>query len=135
MRSADRLGKGKGADMTERERLTELILNTPKIPVTINGRAQGRTYHTARNVADHLLANGVIVPPVKVGHTVYDYAGRECIVISVHFYNDGLPSFTTERTGYHNVKIHQTHTFNKIGESVFLTREDAEKVLAERAKS
>ena len=44
--------------MTERQRLTELILNTPKIPFTINGRAQGRTYQTARNIADHILANG-----------------------------------------------------------------------------
>lgn len=46
--------------MTKRQRLTELILNTPKIPATINGRAQGKTYQTARNIADHLLANGVM---------------------------------------------------------------------------
>ncbi len=47
--------------MTERERLTELILNAPKIEFPFGSRAQGKTYQTAQNIADHLLSNGVIV--------------------------------------------------------------------------
>lgn len=44
-----------------RDRLIELLMNTPKLPITIGGRANGRTYQTAGNIADHLLANGVVV--------------------------------------------------------------------------
>jgi hypothetical protein len=76
------------------------------------------------HIADHLLANGVIVPPCKVGDVVYDYAGRECIVVSIHFYNSGLPAFTTVRDGYHGVKIHTSYVFDDIGETVFFSREE-----------
>ena len=54
-----------------RDRLIKLILNTPVLKFPSGSRAQGKTYQTAQNVADHLLANGVIVPPCKVGDTVY----------------------------------------------------------------
>lgn len=47
--------------MTERERLIELIQNA------VNGCAR----YWAEIIADHLLSNGVIVPPVKIGQTVY----------------------------------------------------------------
>lgn len=110
--------------MTERERLIELLKD-----------GGVRTFPYVNALADHLLESGVIVPPVKIGDTVYDYAVRECRVISVHFYDEGLPAFTVERTGYHGVKICTTYTFNKIGESVFITREEAEKELEERGKS
>lgn len=45
--------------MTERERLIELISQ-----VQYMGGLEGK-------LADHLLSNGVIVPPCKVGQTVY----------------------------------------------------------------
>lgn len=44
-----------------RDRLVELIQNS------VNGCAK----HWAEVIADHLLANGVIVPPCKVGQIVY----------------------------------------------------------------
>lgn len=43
--------------MTDRDRLIELIQNA------VNGCAR----HWAEIIADYLLANGVIVPPCKVG--------------------------------------------------------------------
>jgi hypothetical protein len=55
------IGKNKERKMTERERLIELIKSAPKIPVTCGGRATGKTYHTAQNIADHLLSNNVFV--------------------------------------------------------------------------
>lgn len=83
-------------------------------------------------IVDHLLANGVIVLPVKIGQTVYDYAGRECVVFGIHFFYEGINSFATERIGYNGCRIHTTHSFDKIDETVFLAREDAEKALKER---
>ena len=119
--------------MTERERLIELIEQcscqySPPCTGECGECHNVEMYdRNIEHIADHLLANGVIVPPVKIGDTVYDFAVRECRVISVHFYDEGLPAFTVERTGYHGVKIYTTYTFNKIGESVFITREEAER--------
>lgn len=47
--------------MTERERLVELIIES----------VRGCARNWAEVIADHLLANGVIVPPCKVGDAVY----------------------------------------------------------------
>lgn len=44
-----------------RDRLIELIQNS------VGGCAR----HWAQIIADHLLANGIIVPPCKVGDTLY----------------------------------------------------------------
>ena len=46
-----------------RDRLIELIMSTPKKEIKIGGRANGKTYQTAGNIADYLIANGVIVTP------------------------------------------------------------------------
>lgn len=50
--------------MTQKERLTDLIYNAPKIDFPKGSRAQGKTYQTASNIADHLLANGVVAVDV-----------------------------------------------------------------------
>lgn len=69
-------------------------------------------------LADHLIENGVILPPCKVGDTVYQT--------------------DTERVYASNVKAIVYDTDNiafderAIGKTVFLTREDAEKALRER---
>lgn len=110
--------------MTERERFIELLKD---------GGVRGFPYVNA--LADHLLANGVIAPPVKIGQTVYDYAGRECVVFGIHFFYEGINVFATERIEYNGRRIHTTHSFDKIDETVFLTREEAEKALAERSKT
>lgn len=47
--------------MTQKERLVELIINS------VDGCAK----YWAEIIADHLLSNGVIVPPCKVGDVVY----------------------------------------------------------------
>ena len=69
-----------------RAKLIELIKNAPTINFPVGSRAQGKTYQTAANIADHLLANGVVVLPCKVGQTVYCIEHRtirECLVKSV----------------------------------------------------
>ena len=112
--------------MTERERLIEIMLNsrTPLISKPI-----------AKTLADDLIKNGVIVPPCKVGDTVYEIAfpyrngGREKVikqrvVHSIEICND---RFITLRCG-------RTITLfaSNIGETVFFTREEARKALEER---
>lgn len=118
--------------MTERERLIKLMTFAPA------GKDGNRNVYT---LSDHLLANGVIVPPCKVGDTVYYIKGgyykkpqfcevsRPCKVVEV--------SFKLQRNGSRVMRGFITdngtrYNFDSIGKSVFLTKEEAEKALAER---
>ena len=73
--------------MTDRDRLIELIQNA------VNGCAR----HWAEIIADHLLSNGVILPPCKVGdYAKYKYNGAETIwkITSISFYAEGQPQLS-----------------------------------------
>lgn len=113
-----------------KERLANLILNAPKLEFKSGGRAQGRTYQTAQNIADHLIENGVIVPPCKVGDKMYvllknpnkEYGYRdgvnEIIVRHIRIRADGV--FVSDFWGFIDWKV---------GERAFLTFEEAENTL------
>lgn len=113
--------------MSERERLIELLKD---------GGVRDFPYVNA--LADHLLANGVIVPPCKVGQTVYvpdKKSVQEYTVHAVECDEKHLTikchSWLAEREGL----LHK-HTayfdLDDFGKTVFLTRKDAERALAER---
>ena len=55
--------------VTERERLIELLQSVPVDCTDCRG---------VGTIADYLLENGVIVPPVKVGDTIYKLDYTEC---------------------------------------------------------
>lgn len=106
--------------MNERERLIE-ILSEPIYP------KEG--VDPAEVVADYLLDNGVIVPPCKVGDTVYCIRHSKarkpfvkpleiCSIIS--FGAGKLMVFTTKLDTW--------------GVTAFATKAEAEKALAERGK-
>lgn len=125
--------------MTQREKLIELLENASAAP---NGERNVAT------LADHLLENGVIVPPCKVGDTVYSI---EKMCLGCLHFTDGGYSDYCECT-LDDSKLMFECDFDKqciyqicpkkftygmiesIGKTVFLSREDAEKALAERSK-
>ena len=74
----------------EREKLAELIVDAIRSYrcTVYRGRAQGKTLDIATHIADHLLANGVIVTP--------------CVAMVEQFIKDG--EFDRKRTA-HNGKI------------------------------
>ena len=83
-------------------------------------------------VAAFLLANGVIVPPVKIGQTVYS-------ALTYDDEEDTIEEYTVDGLGYIDgewfVWCEKDTDWYKLGtEYCQLTREDAEKVLAERGK-
>ena len=85
--------------------------------------------------ADYLLANGVIVPPCKVGQTVYriywNFNIDECKVSALTQKAD--KSWKIRITsGIHRGVFEITP--DELGKTVFLTKEEAEKTLAERRK-
>ena len=128
--------------MTERERLYELIVDADNefFRETPYGTAQERIEKTV----EHLLANGVLLPPVHVGSTVYYIVGathkspencrvstpREVVEIS---YKRQRGSERRTMSGF-ITEDGVRYSFNGIGKTVFLTREEAEAELKKRRK-
>lgn len=83
-------------------------------------------------LADHLLANGVIVPPVKIGQTVYRIRGN---FGDIKIHEGFVHSIIVEADKmWFYVYGHPLHfTEDDLGKTVFLTKEQAEKALAEEA--
>lgn len=124
-----------------RDRLIEL-LNEATFGVNVHTLADHLKKETIEAVADHLLANGVIVPPCKVGDTVWvnweRYRGkketRPVKVYALRFDtkknsmricvegNFEISSYGGSYTHYYN----GTFAWNSVGKTVFLTREEAE---------
>ena len=130
--------------MTDRDRLIELLKKADQkcadtlcenCPVVGNG--ENCLDHL---IADHLLANGVIVPPCKVGDWLWvvkkDYVS-ECFRVD-GFDDRNLVMYMQDNEHnlslvYKGIKICRV-PFNEIGKTVFLTKEEAEKALKEREK-
>ena len=105
----------------QRERLVELI------QASVNGCAR----NWAEVIADYLLANGVIVPPCKVGDTLYVIedglwweARVERIVMRRGTGVTPCIVFAIYRNGLHPIVEEDS-----FGKTVFLTKEEAEQAL------
>lgn len=115
--------------MKERERLIELLCSAP-----LGFKSFDSQYYksTISKIADYLLDNGVIVPPCKVGDTVYILAGHN----GRKYEKDTCEGFYIGYDGVVQVRVRNMKgnhgTYGVIGKTVFLTREDAEKALKER---
>jgi hypothetical protein len=86
----------------------------------------GVNYVQNTTLADHLLANGVIVPPCKVGQKVY-YPIRHTNEVAQLFVREIV--YTSSKIQFYASYL--VFTVDAIGKTVFLTREEAEKVLKE----
>jgi len=86
-------------------------------------------------VADYLLSNGVIVPPVRVGQKVYRvnyYLGNYCefTVRAIYFTEDKKYYPKPHIIVQHELSQGRTRiNFADIGKTVFLTKELAEEAL------
>ena len=117
--------------MTDRDRIAEIIRNARMFanPLSQVGYAE----------ADALLANGVIVPPCRVGDTVYEIQPIRQKVQSYKIttlkWSGRYWWFTwilKDHKGiYGNVEGFCSH---QIGKTVFLTKEEAEEKLKEMGK-
>lgn len=126
--------------MNANDKLAELInqaIDTYATMPLVNGCRPELKYF----LADYLLANGVIVPPCKVGDTVYyltivDTEKElnvteifEGVVHAVCFDGKLIWFSATYANG-----LFYYHNSNDFGKTVFLSLEEAEKSLAERSK-
>ena len=128
--------------MTDRDRLIELLKkdNCPS-PFLCDEKckyANLKRCYEART-ADHLIANGVIVPPCKVGDKVYILKSRTSDDKNLYIIEDVVKRIVfdkSEDTGFIHSRIEFFNTSSVsdwLFQNIFLTREEAEKVL-ERSK-
>ena len=131
--------------MTERERLIEILTEI------FDEQYEKMRMITPQHTADHLLANGVIVPPCKVGDTVYCvehksiHAGIVTSVKSIAHVNDMKFIVHVEceiKDPFYNDGRKMKHGIVAVWgiewgswHMAFPTIEEAEKALEERGKS
>lgn len=117
--------------MSEVERLTEAIKKGLSFKLPSHA-----VDNIALHLAEYLLDNGVIVPPCKAGDTVYEVIHR-CNAIRpvnvVGFHLGKFPSLRGCKRKQYLICYSQyslAHLdIDKIGKTVFLTKEEAEKAL------
>lgn len=109
--------------MTDREKLIGLLIDGVQI-ATINGNIDFPV------LADYLRLNGVEMKNSNIGRTVYalcDIRSKRNCLIDCFYHLEGCKG----EIGIREKKCTKSDLW-KIGKLVFLTREEAEKALAER---
>ena len=127
--------------MTDRDRLIELFKKTeytpfPEMTMTANLGNQFTEYGL-NCIVDSLLANGVIVLPCQIGQRVYDIGEFVLGVVAPDIYELKADEMTIEKgiDGALNFVYAGMYINNEdIGETVFLTKEEAEQRLKELGK-
>lgn len=117
----------------ERERLVELLLESE--PIKERDLDDGWGDNEISDIADYLLDNGVIVPPVKIGQTVYGISRGAIIPIDIdriEYSNRGIDiRGRNECFGNGTITLHPD---NEFGIEWYTTKEQAEKALKEVSK-
>lgn len=110
--------------MADRDRLIELLSESPwDYLICKSNRA---------SLADHLLANGVIVPPCPIGSRIYMLVTRK--THSFEFKNKKMIRLENQHTFIFKTHLTRRNFFKIIdsfGKTTFLTEEEAEAKLKE----
>lgn len=117
-----------------KDRLTELLGVFPTWHKTLKDQWFPQA---VERLADHLLANGVIVPPCKVGDTLYILCGEPSRTIKEFSVRTILFGETHDSIGFANKSLFTVwdkRWYDFFGKTIFLTKEEAEKALAEESK-
>lgn len=118
--------------MTQKEKLIKLIINAK--------RTDPETGSFTEYLADHLLENGVIVPPVKVGDTVYYIEGAYYRSVNLKVRPIKVTEISQKASrsgtnlGWGIIANGIRYKFSSIGKTVFLSRNEAEQALKERSR-
>lgn len=111
-----------------RERLIELL--NKKYDHFCDQCGVNKDSRYTESLADYLLANGVIVPPCKVGDTVYsnvlgEIEGFVVVSMELAYMAKGFVGEFVSNNGTYPMLF----KFENIGKTVFLTKEEAERAL------
>lgn len=119
-----------------RERLIELI-KTSAYDGNIDEGFDGPVLNI-ENVADYLIANGVIVPPCKVGDKVYFIIQDECANEKKYIVSQRINDVSTRGLFVSTSTLEENcgdfEPYSEMCKTVFLTKEEAENALKERER-
>lgn len=123
-----------------RDRLVELLKTQHKADYLRKKGITVGNYEEESNealIADFLLANGVVVPPCKLGDTIYDISEFINCCNSPEMYEDKVSFITimNRENGemYFDIECIECD-YNDFGNTLFLTKEEAEAKLKGGAK-
>ena len=108
--------------MTEHERLVELI---DSADIQINGNVTPYRDYGIDDLATHLLANGVIVPPCKVGDKVWNRFCQQFEIVRIEVLKDTYLFVC----GNQGTDDYMSFYESEIGIRTFFTKEETEKIL------
>jgi hypothetical protein len=115
-----------------RDRLIELIRNAPRTDVVYGDIKLDEPVQTLQTIADHLLANGVIVPPCYIGqdiwHTTKHYDGR----IEIGKGKVSMLQQKADKSWKIRITVNSSvwdFTPSEIGKIYFFSKEEAERAL------
>lgn len=115
-----------------RDRLIELLGGFPIFYSTMKERWMPEA---VERLADYLLANGVIVPPCKVGDTLYviSHMKDKRFLPFINEYEVTSISIKKKRLVIYHEMDGYIKTFNQIdfGKTVFLSKAEAERVVTD----
>ena len=117
--------------MTVRDRLIELLKESKLCEKRFDAQYSDGTIAV---IADHLLANGVIVPPCKAGDRLYQIVEMNHTAHKHHniFVSDFPITVEPYQIVYRNIMGgYSCIPFDDFGKTVFLTKEEAEEKLKE----
>lgn len=103
----------------------------------VRGNEIALANYEADILADHLIANGVILLPFKIGQTLYDVTEFVSSTYAPEMYElkDNELSIEKGKDGKLTFVYDGMYVFPEdIGKTVFLTKEEAEKALKEKEK-
>lgn len=117
--------------MTDRDRLIEILQDT------LHEWECDVSIKTLTEITEHLIANGVICPPCKVGAEIFglfdndDEQRKEIYEGKVLCFSLDENNLLWARMRYRN-SLTYWYTTDDFGKTVFLTPEEAEKTLEEK---
>ena len=121
--------------MTDRDRLIELCNKKIDTMTFNNSDHWFDFYERMSEIADYLLANGVIVPPCKVGDIVYTIFEGDIEALKVTYTKtEESAEFVYRYYDARNKFLNMPFSDRSIGKTVFLTKEEAEEKLKELGK-
>ena len=126
--------------MSDRDRLIELIKNAEyeSLKYEMANKFYPFDDYKSRSefIADYLLENGVIVPPCKVGDTVYVVSQGQGFCMRWNVYEGKVVDIHLNRHNKLTIRVENGEKFFGYFEPcfIFLTKEEAEEKLKEREK-
>lgn len=124
-----------------RDRLIELIKEGEDITPCVNSPEYDCKCKKCRDceregIAQHLLANGVVMLPCKVGDTLWiinSYANSRLEIINRMVEPIEVESVAISKDGIEIETAEAIYFPEHFGETIFFTKREAEKALAERS--